>query len=222
MTKKVKKEPEYYATKLRPILQVAMRIAQNNPRTLEDFDYMWANLVANIPELADKKNCPCCNRSMKITIYEADLLDALLILKMAEQVRTNMAQGMTFTEANKVHLPTLKASQGILKRQTKCDYLGLVKQQPNWKGSGYWLLTTWAWKAIRGQGISRAVKYWEGTLIERSVREVTLKEMFEKHKDLISAAVEKRKAIKADYRADFKDYNPMEWSDFMDEPNSSF
>ena len=205
---------EYQASKIRPIVQLAVQLALKNPHLAENPDMLWANLKYCVEELKDRSICGGCGRSMKITIYEADLHDALLILTMAREVKINLSKGMSFTDANKVHIPTLQATQATLKRQTKCDYLGLVKQPENWRGTGFWLLTGWAWKAMRGEQISKAAKYWEGNFLGRSERMTTLSEMFENHRSLVQLAIAKRKIIKADYRAKFEDYKSSDWIDF--------
>jgi hypothetical protein len=210
--KHTKHPEEYQATKIRPIVQLAARMVQKHPDMADNMDYLWTNVTRSVPGLGDKSKCGGCGRSMKITIYEADLHDALLILAMARKVRENLEKGIAFTDANKVHIPTLEATQATLKRQTKCDYLGLVKQPENWRGSGYWLLTGWAWKALRGEQIPKATKYWEGNLLGRSEATTTLSEMFERHRDLVKLALAKQKAVKADYRAKFEDYNPSDWT----------
>lgn len=198
---------------MKAIVAVTAKLVKANPELADNPSYLWSTLVANLgPKLDDKSQCPGCQRSMKITIYEADLLDALLILAMAREVKNNLNKGQLFTDANKVHLPTLAATQGILKRQTKCDYLGLIKQPKNWRGSGFWLLTGWAWKALRGEAIPKAAKYWEGQLIGRSEAIVTLNEMFKNHSELVATALAKRKAVKTDRRSDFADYNPRDWA----------
>jgi hypothetical protein len=213
MTKHIHTD-EYQATKLRPLIQIVARLVQNHPEMADNTDYLWANLITAVPDLKDKSKCGACGRSMKISIYEADLLDALLILAMAKQVGRNLKeQAISFTEANKVHIPTLGETQGILKRQTKCDYLGLIKQPENWRGSGYWLLTTWALKAIRGDEIPKAVKYWEGNLLGRSQATTTLTKMFKNHRDIVERAIAMKKAVKADYRVKFDEYDPSEWTE---------
>ena len=211
----MKKEPEeYYPTKVRPLVQMVARMVQKNPALADNPDVLWAHVQASAEEFRDPSKCEGCARSMKVSIYEADLLDALLILKMARKVREQMQKGVSFTEANKVHIPTLGASQGILKRQTKCDYLGLIKQNENWRYTGYWCLTTWAWKALRGAEIPKAVKYWEGHILGRSRAQTTLKQMFDTHRSQIEQAVNKRKSVKADYRAVYEDYDPNEWGGY--------
>lgn len=214
----MKKPHEYQETKIRPIIQLVARMVQKDPSIADNMDYLWACLLESVPELKDRSKCGACNRSMKVTIYEADLHDGLLLLAMAREVRRNMAKGMSFTEANKVHIPTLTATQATLKRQTKCDYLGLVKQQDNWSGTGYWCLTSWAWKALRGEPIPKAAKYWEGRLLGRSKAMTTLSEMFENHRSIVEKIIAKRGVIKADHRAKFDNYKPSEWIDFADAP----
>lgn len=212
-----RKQHEYQASKIKPIVQIVARLVQKDPSLADNQELLWNMTKIAVPELKDHSKC-ICGRSMKITLYEADLHDALLILAMGREVKKNMRAGMQFTEANKVHIPTLKATQATLKRQTKCDYLGLVKQQPNWSGTGYWCLTRWAWQALRGEPIKKAAKYWEGQLLGRSIATTTLQEMFDNHRDLVNLAIAKRKAIKADYRAQFEDYDRSEWTAFADAP----
>lgn len=211
--KKKTKPTEYYGGKIKGLVETVAGFIKRDPTLADDFPRLHSTLMANLEGYGKRDKCFNCKRSMKVTVYTADLLDALLILGMARQVREN-ASKLPFTEANKVHLPTLELTQGILKRSTKCDYLGLIKQPENWRGSGYWLLTGWAWKALRGDEIPKSVKYWEGNLIGRSEEQTTLGEMFRTHTDLVQGAIAKRKAIKADHRAKFDEYKPSDWSQF--------
>lgn len=210
----MKQPEEYYPSKVKPIIQLAARMVQKDPSLADNPDLLFTNLQASIQDLDDHSKCGGCGRSMKISLYEADLLDALLILKMAQQVKKHLREGKTFTEANKVHIPTLDATQGILKRQTKCDYLGLIKQNDNWRYTGYWCLTHWAWKALRGEPIPRAVKYWEGHILGRSKATTTLGQMFHTHTVQVCNALLKRKAVRSDYRANFEGYDPNEWGGY--------
>lgn len=209
---KNKKEPEYFGGRVKLLVEEAADILRSDPDV--DNERLHAILSVRFNGYGRKDACFNCGRSMKITEYEADLLDALLIISMAKKVRVNVQRGMNFTEANKVHLPTLEVTQGITKRNTKCDYLGLVKQPDNWRGTGYWLLTSWAWKALRGGEIPRSVKYWEGRLIERSEDTTTLTEMFKRHSDLVEAAIAKRNTVRRDHRAIFEGYDPAQWAEF--------
>lgn len=209
-----KKQIEYYGGRIKGLVEKVAMMVHADPTLCDELDRLHALLGHQLEGYGKRDNCFNCKRSMKITVYEADLHDALLILAMARQVRHEMTKGVPFTEANKVHLPTLNASHATIKRNTKCDYLGFVKQPDHWRGTGYWLLTGWAWKALRGDAVPAEARYWEGHMIGRSERTTTLGEMFRRHRELVEAAIAKRKAVKADHRARFEDYDPSDWSSF--------
>jgi hypothetical protein len=216
MAKKTKQH-EYYGGRIKTLVETVAKLIEKNPTLASNLPHLHATLAANLEGYGKRDKCYNCKRSMKITVYTADLHDALLILAMAQEVRKNIENRNlfnNFTEANKVHIPTLNATQATLKRQTKCDYLGLIKQPANWRGTGYWCLTSWAWKALRGDEIPKSVKYWEGNLIGRSDETTTLAGMFSTHTCLVQSAIAKRKAVRADYRANYQDYKPSDWSGF--------
>lgn len=211
---KKQKQIEYHGGRIKDLTELVATMVAKDPTLAKDFTRLHSIISIHREGYGKRDKCYNCARSMKITIYTADLLDALLLLAMAKQVAENLKKGMHFTDANKVHLPTLGVTQGISKRSTKCDYLGFIKQPKDWRGSGYWLLTGWAWKALGGEKVPKAVKYWEGHLIGRSEELTTLGEMFGTHTDLINRALRMRKSIKADHRHKFSDYKPSDWSDF--------
>lgn len=211
-----KKLEEYYGGRTRSLVELVARMVADDPSLgrEENAGLLHAKLTATIPAYSVKESCVGCRRSMRITLYEADLHDALLLLAMAKAVRENVRKGLPFTEANKVHLPTLSASHATIKRSTKCDYLGFVKQPNNWRGTGFWLLTAWGWKALRGEPVPRGAKYWEGKMIGRTTETTTLGTMFKTHRDLVEMAIAKQKAVRADHRALFSDYEPSAWYEY--------
>jgi len=176
-----------------------------------DEGHLRATLAANFPELKDKTKCANCGANMEVKRYTASTLTAVLLLKIAQQVKHNLTKTDNFTEANKVHVPTMPASDGIRHQVTIASYLGLVHQPKEWSGSGYWLITTWGWKALRGETVPKYVSYFRGELTNRSEEQVTLSEMYETHKDKVESAIARRKKVQADYRADVSDYDPREW-----------
>jgi hypothetical protein len=210
----MKHQKEFYGGRIKNLTETIAGIIARDPEIAKDLPRLHATLAMNLEGYGKRDKCYNCSRSMKISVYRADILDALLIIAMAKQVKSNMLEGKTFTEANSIHIPTLEATQATQKRFTKCDYLGLIKQPEQWRGSGYWLLTGWAWKALKGESIPRSVKYWEGKLIGRGEETTTLAEMFNTHSDLVAKALAKRKAVRSDYRAEFKDYKQSDWSKF--------
>lgn len=209
-----KKIPEYQATKIRPLIQLAARMVQKNPSIADNMDYLWASLVASVPALADKSICGGCDRSMKITLYEAGLCDALLVYAMAKEVNSRLRAGMEFTEANNVYLPGLDIRDVIKKRQTKCDYLGLIKQSEKMSGKGNWVLTTWTWRALKGEPFPKKVKYWEGKILGRSTEMTTLSGIFSAYERTVQIMLAKGITPKSDYRLDFANYDPKSWIEF--------
>ena len=207
------KPTEYYGGRIKNLVEMVVKTIQARPELVDNLPLLHACLTSNLEGYGKRDKCFNCKRSMKISVYTADLLDALLLLAMSKEVKKNLTKGMAFTEANRVHLPTLKTTQGILKRSTKCDYLGFLKQPEKWRGSGYWLLTTWAWKALGGEKVPKSVNYWEGNLIGRSEEMTTLSDMFRLHGDLVKSQIAKRKAVRSDYRINFEDYKPNDWSE---------
>lgn len=95
-----------------------------------------------------------------------------------------------------------------------CALALFVRQPEKWRNSGYWLITDWGWKALRGEPVPKRAKYFRGKLIERSTEVTTLSEMFQTHKHEVERAIARGRAVKADYRADVATYNPIEWTGF--------
>ena len=97
---------------------------------------------------------------------------------------------------------------------TLSSYLDFVWQPKKWRNSGYWLVTRWGWKALRGDPVPRQAKYFRGELIERSAETTTLQEMFKTHQEEVDRAFARGRAVKSDYRADVAGYDPAEWAEF--------
>jgi len=176
-----------------------------------DEGHVRATLARNFPELKDKSKCANCGANMEINKYTAGILNTLLILKMAEEVRHRLRKGIPFTEANKIHVPSLQTTDGVKHSVTIASYLNLVIQPKEWSATGYWLITNWGWKALRGGAVPKQAIFFRGDLLERSRETTTLKEMFTTHTDKIKSAIERRKKVGQDYRADVSGYDPIEW-----------
>lgn len=184
-----------------------------------DENYVRAQLVVNFPELKDKKHCPNCGAGMVIQKYTANLTNAILLLKCAEVVRDELRKGIkNFTESNLVHVPSLVhtkgATEAVTKSATQCSYLNFIKQPKDKKGSGFYVVTNWGWKILRGEEVPDWVKVFRGEIIERSEQTTTLAKMFRTHVDKVNKQIELRKKIQADYRTDVRNYDPIEWADF--------
>lgn len=211
--RKQKKEIEYQQGKIWPMCKIAVGLVRDNPELMHDEKMLKAVLLENIPELKDRAHCANCGRGMKIQVYRADLHAALFLLAMGQSVSYNLTKGMDFTEANKVHVPTLNVTNAISKHITHCDYLGFVKQSELLRGTGYWSITSWGWAALRGDNVPAYAKYWAGKLIGRSEETITLAQMFKVHKNLVDRALAMRKRVRSDHRAEFATYNASDWTE---------
>jgi hypothetical protein len=205
---------EYQPGKIKNLVEAVAKIVSEHPDLASDPDRLHATLAINIPGYGKKDPCFNCGGNMKISVYTADLLDALLILAMARDVRHKQMKGMPFTEANRVHIPTLPVSDATRKRHSKVAYLGLIKQPPNISQTGIWVITSWGWKALRGQPVPKQVKYWRRKFLSRSEEMTTLTEMFQTHTDAVKRAIERRKAVLSDHRAEIEQWNPWDWQEY--------
>lgn len=179
-----------------------------------DEAHVRAFLVYNFPELKDHSRCPNCEASMKIDLYSPDVLDGLLLIEIGKAVKENIAKGMSFTEANIIHVPTLPTTDAIRHRTTRCSYLNYIKQPDGIKNSGRWVLTSWGWQALKGYPVPKTVRYFRGKLVDRGEEKITLTEMFQVHNDKVKEAIARRTKPKSDQTSETRKYSPSEWVEF--------
>lgn len=211
--KKKSKEILYQPGKIKNLVEGVARMVAKNPELADDFDRLHATIATALPGYGDRSSCFNCGHNMEVTEYTAGIVEAILLLKMAVEVRHRMLT-MPFTEANVIHVPTLATTDAVRHSITRASYLGLVAQPPKFKGSGHWVITHWGWKMLRGESIPRKTRYWRGKLIDRSEDQTTLAGMFQTHTELIKKALARRKQIDNDYRADIGAYTPSDWISF--------
>lgn len=222
MRKKKVTTTEYYGGRIKPLVESVARMVAKDPTLADNMDRLHAiigyhdkNGNEKAKGYADRSQCFNCNRSMKIQVYTASCGHAMLLLAMAKMVDREVKKGIPFTQANRVHIDRLNIATSIKKQQSQLGYLGLIHQVVDGKRSGYWLITKWGWKALRGEPIPRAVKYWDKKLIERSQHMTTLGEMMQTHRDKIEKQMKLGKAVKGmDHRSEIAEYDPVEWANY--------
>lgn len=173
-----------------------------------------SRLVARYPQLTNKAQCPNCQAHMDIDEFKAGAGEAQLLIRMAQEVRKKTSAGVPFTEANKVHVPTLDAPDQIRHACTRAAYLNLIKQPEDMSNSGYWLITSWGWKALRGEAIPKSVQYFRKQLIARSSETTTLPEMLRTHIDKAKRAAARRREVETGIPELLEKYSPREWVEF--------
>lgn len=216
MPRNTKTSREYHGGKIKPLVEFVAKIIAREPRLADEPDRLHALLSTHLKDkgYGNKANCFNCGRHMEVAVYTADLHDGLLLYAMARAVRENLRKGIPFTDANKIHVPTLAASDAIRKRNAKGGYLNILKQPEGMKNSGYWIITQWGWELLRGGEIPASAHYWNGKLVRRSEEKTSLAKMFATHTETVKRAITRRKEVKADHRASYSDYDPSEWIDY--------
>lgn len=203
MPKKESKKQHYHPAKFEPLVKIVAGLIKSEPFLVDDVETLMKKLHAVAPTLADKTRCANCGASMSEYIFEFDSLDAILLLKMATEVRRKQNMEIDFTEANKTRVQQLDTTYAIKSRTTQCSKLGLIAKLKNDEGShisGTWVITTRGWDALRGKAVQKWVKVFRGEILERSEETITIGEAFLNFK-----------GKKETYQDEMTSYEPSEW-----------
>lgn len=159
--------------------------------------------------------CEYCGAVTKEYIFKFDVLDAVLLVHMAFEVRNRLKRGMAFTKANAVHVPDMQGiSLAVRCRTTQCSKLGLIAKMlgPNGRHiQGVWAITSRGWKALAGVEVPAEVKVCRGEITERTDKMITIREAFRVNADKVIRAIERKRALKNDYRAIGDSFQPDQW-----------
>lgn len=165
-------------------------------------------------ETNDDGTCPNCQACMWEYIYKLDVLHVLLLTAMARKVRERMEQGMDFTLANQVHVPSLFVSHGTKCRTTQASKLGLVAKMKGKGSKGVWAITQRGFKGLAGFQVPAMVKVFRNRIEERFDAMISFPEAKKVHRDSVESALMRQKDVKRDHRKDLEDYQPEEWFEF--------
>lgn len=207
---------EYHAGRLTAYTKLIVGLVKNNPRLLDDENMLRSMIHANLPpELRGKEHCLNCGASMKEYVYSFDSWDALLLIKMGEEVRRRMTD-MDFTIANQVRIPELEVTHALKCRTTQAAKLGLIAQLMKGKKRvpGVWVITSRGWDALAGKPVPAKVKVWRKKIEERFDETITMAAALKSHTDYVAAQIKKGREPKQDYRSDATAFNPADWFEF--------
>lgn len=140
----------------------------NNPKAL------YERMKQNWKGLQDPKKCANCDASMRAYIYEFDYHDAILLLRMGEKVKSNLASGLVFTEANKMRVHEMAISYTQKSRTNQLSKLGIISQVVKEDGKrvpGVWLITKRGFDALAGLAVPKKVRVWRNQIQERYLDE---------------------------------------------------
>ena len=167
-------------------------------------------------EAKTKTTCPTCGSVTSEYIFRFDVLDAVLLIAMANEVRRRARSGSlpTFTAQNQVHVPSLGESLATRCRTTQCAKLGLVAKlkQGERHIPGVWVITARGWAALRGERVPAEVVVFRKQIVERSDKTVTIGEALRVHSAKIEEAMRRGRVDKVDHRT--IEYAHEDWAEY--------
>jgi len=95
------KPAEYYGGRIKNLVEMVAVMIAKDPTLATNLPHLHATLGVNLEGYGKRDKCFNCKRSMKISVYTADLLDALLLLAMAKEVKKNLRAVVKGTETIK-------------------------------------------------------------------------------------------------------------------------
>lgn len=205
---------EYHAGKTGSIVRMIQAMIKRDPTLIDDYERLRATIVLNAPALANKENCWNCDASMKEYIYHFDVFKALLLIRMAEEVRNRQYKGMAFSEANQVRIPELPVSHAIRCQTTQASKLGLIAQLRSKTGTripGVWVVTRRGWEALAGKPVPAKVKVWRKAIEEHFEETTTIAEALRSHVETVEKIIKKGRSVREDHRDVAQEYNPETW-----------
>lgn len=192
MSKKTKGEKLYKKGQIGMFVSAICEEYKLEPATVAEF------LLKKFPELKKKEKCVNCEANMAIYEYKIDELDALLIFGMGKIVGNNLKKGLSFTEANKVHLQTsLNTYYSVPSRSTQCSKLGLIAKVMRKSGKDKngktqyvhdtkagWCLTDRGFAFLAGKPVPYKVQSFRNKITERFEETITIGDIAKAHSEL--------------------------------------
>lgn len=213
--KKKQRNVEYQPGKIKALVEHLARLIKEKPHLADDLPVLHSLIAANVEGYGKRDRCLNCSRSMKISLVRPNHLHTILLDTMAKSVRAEVRKGVPFTQANRTHIDRLAIPTSIKKQQSNLSYLGLIAQPSGTKRSGYWVITHWGWKALRGESFPDHAKMWNKKLIARSETMTTFPAVNEAYSAKLAQQARYGRAVKmADYRSQLAGFNPVEWAEY--------
>lgn len=181
-----------------------------------DFVEVVRDLNVAYPELWNKERCANCDASMAMYEFKLDVLDLLLVQGMGRIVRERMSKGISFTEANKIHLQTeLNDYYSVPSRSTQCAKLGLIAKVLNDDGThdsqSGWLLTRRGFACLRDEPVPKSVVSFRNKIVDRTSEMTTMSQIYE---DYNKRYEDKKK--EGEYSSEIRKHNPKDWFTVVD------
>lgn len=188
------KKPPVYDGKIKRLWPFLVHLHNEMPGIFDDPDKLRETVAARWIALKDPNFCPNCGSNMRAYVSTFDFHKALLLLEMANVVRQKVESGMSFTNANKVHVvsnPNL--SDACRHQTTQARFLGLIAKVTDKDGKHIredgWLITRRGWSALRGDPVPKEVIHFNNEVIDRTDESITLKEALDSNKHSVAGEI---------------------------------
>lgn len=177
---------QYNKGKLPKLWEFLVKLHETSPQAFSSPDYLKAHVGQVWKALSDHEHCPNCGESMTEYVHKLDFFNALLLKEMGDVVKKNVAKGMSFRDANQVHVVSQDFHDCVRHRTTQCRTLGLIAKVKTEKGTHDrdkgWLITARGFAALRGERVPAEVTVFRNTIEERTDIKTTLDEVFNTYK----------------------------------------
>lgn len=118
---------------------------------------------------------------MNVYRRRVDYFIVSLVTAMGKIVRSNLADGQRFTEANNVHVNADERIPHNARNMTGiASALGLIAPAEE---SAHWVITRRGFQALRGEGVIDWVITFRDEVIDRSEKTITFRDVLLKKKD---------------------------------------
>lgn len=176
-TKKQKLNPEIWNEgKIPKLCEFLVHLHQTEPDFFNNAGALFYRMKKTWKALEDPKRCANCDASMRAYIYQFDYHDAILLLRMGEQIKHLTAKGVQFTNANMTRVHELPIDYTVKSRTNQCSKLGLVAQaktEDDKRIPGVWVITKRGFDALAGLAVPKKVRVWRNEIQERYLDELT-------------------------------------------------
>ena len=166
-------QKEFQRTRLNEIIET---IAEGMAKHYGHGPGVWEQSIRHMLEkkygdISEKKKCLSCNANIGIDTFHVDYTDSVTMIEVGKKVQENLAKGMPFTEANRVHISSMNdvLTGTQIDRKTQLKYLGLLaKYKVDGKHKeAKWVITKRGFKFLRNEPVPAHVTVYRKKIIKR-------------------------------------------------------
>lgn len=169
-----KSKVQYSPGKLPKLWDLLVHIHRSNPEAFSDAGLLRTTVAQTWTSMKDHTKCPNCKAGMKMYRRSVDYFIVMLVVWMGRIVKKRISDGVSFTEANKIHVNKEDDIPHNARNMTGiASALGLIAPVKDLEY--HWAITARGWAALRGDEIQKSVITFRDEIIERSTEMTTFR-----------------------------------------------